>query len=133
MNRAVVARLEGRVSEDELRAAVKAHLKDLGFRARRNGTHLVAVHPDGRRFVVEPKSDDGPLGPQQVTSFHGAIGELVQGMDDPGTTYALALPVNPQFRGLVVGLPRHARERLGLAVFWVERHAGELRVSLDVP
>ncbi len=69
--------------------------------------------------MIEAKAEV-KLQPQQANYFLGALGELIQRMDDPGANYALALPDNRQYRGLVGRLPEYAVERLGLVVFWVD-------------
>lgn len=69
------------------------------------------------------------LQPQQVNYFLGTLGELVQRMDDPDTTYGLALPDNRQYRGLVSRLPSLARDRLGLRVLFVSLSFGRLGVT----
>jgi hypothetical protein len=46
-------------------------------------------------------------------------------------SYGIALPDNRQYRGLVNRLPALAKERLGLAVFWVSRERDELIVEVD--
>jgi hypothetical protein len=43
-------------------------------------------------------------------------------MNDPHARYALALPDNPRYRGIVRRLPDLARQRLDLTVFFVHRH-----------
>lgn len=65
---------------------------------------------------------------QQVNYFLGALGELVQRMDDPSATYGLALPDNRQYRGLVSRLPALAVQRLGLVFYLVARSSDGLRV-----
>lgn len=99
---------------------MKAHLEGEGFVvtvawARTRGADIVAARP-GARLVLEAKGEV-LLHPQQVNYFLGALGELVQRMDDPDSAYGLALPDNRQYRGLVSRLPTFGRERLGLRVF----------------
>lgn len=125
------------LTEDEVKKALDDHLTALGFEVmvawgKAKGIDVDAQHADGRRIVVEAKGEVGHNGAQQANYFLGALGELVQRMDDPNAAYALALPANKQYRGLVQRLPRHARERLGLAVFWVSRDRGTLKVEADL-
>ncbi|MDP9070479.1 MAG: MarR family transcriptional regulator [Actinomycetota bacterium] len=120
------------ISEDEVKEAVKAHLEAQSFEVtvawgRTRGADIVATRP-GARWVLEAKGEV-LLQPQQVNYFLGALGELVQRMDDPDTTYGLALPDNRQYRGLVSRLPSFARHRLGLRVFFVSRSFGRLEVT----
>jgi hypothetical protein len=123
------------LTEDEVKAAVRAHLAVRGFEVaiawgRVRGIDIDARHPDGLRYVIEAKAEVA-LQPQQVNYFIGALGELVQRMDDPDATYGLALPDNRQYRGLVSRLPALARRRLGLVVFWVRRDADGFHVNVD--
>ncbi len=125
-----------RITEDEVKAAVEAHLREEGFRVqvawgRTRGIDIEAVHQDGRRCVIEAKAEVGTAGPQQVNYFLGMLGELLQRMDDPNATYGIALPDNRQYRGLVDRLPLVAKARLGLVVFWVSRAGGELHVTVQ--
>ncbi|MGQ0521285.1 MAG: MarR family transcriptional regulator [Actinomycetota bacterium] len=120
------------LSEEQVKEAVKVHLEAQGFIvnvawARVRGPDIVATRPNSR-LVLEAKGEV-LLQPQQVNYFLGALGELVQRMDDPDSTYGLALPDNPQYRGLVSRLPAFARNHLGLRVFFVSRSLGQLKVT----
>ncbi len=120
------------LAEDDVKKAVKAYLESQGYDvtvawARTRGIDIVATRP-GSRLVLEAKGE-AVLQPQQVNYFLGALGELVQRMEDPDTTYGLALPDNKQYRGLVSRLPSFARERLGLRVFFVSQSLGKLTVT----
>lgn len=121
------------LSEDEVKEAVRRWLTGQGFTVevafgRQRGIDVEAKHPDGRRWVIEAKaavtSDQ-----QQGNYFLGALGELLQRMDDPDAIYALALPSNRRYRGLVRRLPRLAKQRLGLVVIWVDPGAGSPTVA----
>jgi biotin operon repressor len=121
------------LTEDEVKAAVLQHLEERGWTVtvawgRARGADIVA-HRQGERLVLEAKGEVG-LQPQQVNYFLGALGELLQRMDDPHATYGLALPDNRQYRGLVGRLPLVAIERLGLVVYFVERAQGGYRVEV---
>jgi hypothetical protein len=112
------------ISEDEIKAAIRDHLVARGFHVevrwgRDRGIDITASGPNGR-WVIEAKGEvNSPQ--QQGNYFLGALGELVQRMDDPHARYALALPDNPRYRGLVSRLPTLARQRLNLTVFFVTR------------
>lgn len=116
-----------RLTEDEIKAAVKQHLEEQGWTVRFawGGQHGVDIEAnrDGQRLLLEAKGE-APAGPQQVNYFLGAIGELVQRMSDADARYGLALPDHRQYRGLVERLPAVARERLRLVVYFVERTPG---------
>jgi biotin operon repressor len=112
------------LTEDEVKAAVRDHLTAAGYAVtvrwgRERGIDIDARRAGGR-WIIEAKGEVA-LQPQQVNYFLGALGELVQRMDDPKARYALALPENRQYRGLVDRLPRLARQRLPLDVFFVRR------------
>lgn len=124
-----------RITEDEVKEAVRAYLAGRGFDVavawgRVRGIDIDARHPDGRRYVIEAKAEVGKNGPQQVNYCLGMLGELVQRMDDAHACYGIALPSNRQYRGLVDRLPALAKQRLQLAVFWVSRQAETLTVEV---
>lgn len=86
----------------------------------------------GERLVIEAKGEVA-LNPQQHNYFLGALGELVQRMDDPNARYGLALPKNRQYHGLVDRLPNLAKQRFRFFVYWVERGPAGPRVTTDKP
>lgn len=121
-----------RITEDEVKAAVLQHLEAAGWRVavawdRERGADIIATRGN-ERLVLEAKGE-APAGPQQVNYFLGALGELIQRMDDPDAEYGLALPGHRQYRGLVDRLPDVAVSRLGLHVLYVVREDGELVVE----
>jgi hypothetical protein len=124
------------ITEDEVKGAVRDRLVAEGFDVtvawgREPGIDLIARHTDGRCFIIEAKAEKGVAGAQQHNYFVGMLGELVQRMTDPDATYAIALPMNRQYRGLVDRLPALARERLGLQIFWVARTEDGFRVTME--
>ena len=126
----------GLLSEDDVKVAVKQHLEERGYEVvvrwgRERGIDIDARGIDGR-WVIEAKGEVA-LQPQQVNYFIGALGELVQRMDDPEANYGLALPDNRQYRGLVARLPQLAFHRLKLTVFFVRRDNERLRVTVERP
>ena len=127
-----------RIVEDDVKEAVRAYLVSRGFQVtvawgRTRGIDIDARHADGRRYVIEAKGEVGQSGPQQVNYFLGALGELVQRMDDPHARYGIALPRNRQYGGLIDRLPTLAKDRLRLDVFWVVRDDGQLKVEVADP
>ena len=78
-------------------------------------------HPRQRRRGTLGGGSEGAVASdqQQGNYFLGALGELVQRMDDPNARYALALPDNRRYRGLVARLPELARLRLNLTILFV--------------
>lgn len=113
-----------KLTEDEVKAAVKAQLEAEEWTVRvawgRERGIDIEARRAGERLLIEAKGE-APPGPQQVNYFLGALGELVQRMDDPTARYGLALPGHRQYRGLVERLPRVARDRLHLVVYFVGR------------
>lgn len=110
------------MTEDDVKRAVSAHFLALGLQVdvrwgRDRGVDVLA-YGNGQRWVVEAKGEVAS-DQQQGSYFLGALGELVQRMDDPSARYALALPDNRRYRGLVSRLPRLAREQLRLTVLFV--------------
>lgn len=127
----------GLLTEDEVKAAVKEDLVARGYDVevawgRSPGVDIVARRNDDR-LLVEAKGEAANP-PQQVNYFLGAIGELVQRLDDPDARYGLALPDHRQYRGLVTRLPRLAWSRLRLVVLFVRRADDGFRVEwVDPP
>jgi hypothetical protein len=69
------------VSEDEVKAAVKAYLEELGYQVsvawgRTPGIDIEATGPAGR-FLIEAKGEVASQ-PQKTNYFLGALGELLQ-------------------------------------------------------
>lgn len=120
------------LTEDEVKAAVKEDLVARGYEVevawgRAPGVDIVARRHDGR-ILLEAKGEAANP-PQQVNYFLGAIGELVQRLDDPDARYGLALPDHRQYRGLVTRLPHLAWTRLHLVVLFVRRVDGAFEVE----
>ena len=118
--------------EDEVKTAVRDHLQAQGYKVTvaeldQHGVDIEATK-DSDRILIEAKGE--VLRPQQQGNyFLGALGELIQRMDDPGARYGLALPNNKRYRGLVENLPALARERLDLVVYMVSRSADGFAVT----
>jgi hypothetical protein len=113
-----------RITEDEVKRAVAAHLEAQGYTVQVAWGGTRGIDIDARRgserIVLEAKAEVA-LQPQQVNYFLNVLGELVQRMDDPEARYGLALPDNRQYRGLVGRLPAYARDRLRLLVFFARQ------------
>lgn len=137
VERAAPTTSTGLLTEDEVKAAVKEDLVARGYDVevawgRSPGVDIVARRNDGR-LMLEAKGEAANP-PQQVNYFLGAIGELVQRLDDPDAQYGLALPDHRQYRGLVTRLPRLAWTRLRLVVLFVRRVDGGFEVEwVDPP
>ena len=120
---------------DEVKEAVRALLVSDGYEVRvawgrERGIDIVATRAEPpSRLVIEAKGE-AALQPQQVNYFLGALGELLQRMDDPHAGYGLALPDNRQYRGLVDRLPPLVWTRLSLMMFFVRRLPNGYEVEL---
>lgn len=114
------------LSEDEVKAAVKAHLELEGWQVQVAWGHERGIDIAARRGhdvqMIEAKGEAANP-PQQANYFIGALGELVQRLADPVAAYGLALPDNQQYRRLVDRLPPLVRARLNLVVYFVDRGA----------
>lgn len=111
------------ITEDDVKRTLADKLRRDGWTVdirwgRERGIDLDARR-GSERLIIEAKGQAN-AGPQQANYFLGAMGELVQRMNDPAARYAVAFPDHPQYRGLVSRLPSLARERLRLEVFFVD-------------
>jgi hypothetical protein len=108
--------------EDLVKTAVAKHLEALGYKVKLIMGKAPGIDIDARRvderLVLEAKGE-AALNAQQVNYVLGALGELLQRMDDPAARYGLALPDNAQYRKLISGLPTLMRERLKFVAFFV--------------
>lgn len=124
------------VSEDEVKEAVRLYLERSGYKVvvawgRTRGIDIDAAK-DGDRIVIEAKGEVANP-PQQVNYFLGALGELVQRMNDPFARFGLALPDNRQYQGLASRLPALARQRLRLTFYFVKGNGDAWHVSEEGP
>jgi hypothetical protein len=132
--RTVPARPGQLLTEDEVKTAVKAHLEAEGYTVRvawgrEHGIDIEATRDNpANRLLLEAKGEVS-LQPQQVNYFLGALGELVQRMSDADAHYGLALPDNPQYRGLVRRLPALAWDRFSLVVLFARRDGTDYAVE----
>lgn len=119
------------LTENQIKRAVREHLIARGYRVHVAWGHTrdVDIHAerDGERLLLEAKGQVVRR-PQQSNDFLGALGELLQRMDDPDATYGLALPDQPQYRALVQRLPELIWDRLNLVVYFVSGTGDNLSV-----
>lgn len=117
--------LPPRLTEDEIKRAIAEFLLSEGYEIRNvawghtRGVDIEAAGPGGR-LLIEVKGD-AQTPQMQGNYFLGALGELLQRMDDANAIYAVGLPDNARFRGLVARFPDEARRRLGLWWIFVRR------------
>jgi len=119
------------LTENQVKRAVREHLIAQGYRVHVAWGHTreVDIHAerDGERLLLEAKGQVERR-PQQANDFLGALGELLQRMNDPDATYGLALPDHPQYRTLVARLPELIWDRLHLVVYFVSGPGEQLTV-----
>ena len=125
-----------RITEDEVKEAVRSHLSTWGFDVavawgRVRGIDIDARHPDARRYIIEAKAEVGTNGPQQVNYFLSMLGELVQRMDDADASYGIALPANRRTVALSTAFPHWPSKGSGSQCFWVSRDDDTLNVQVD--
>lgn len=111
------------LSEDDLKRFLEQHLVAAGWTVKvlwghERGIDVVATRGE-EHLIVECKGE-APSQQQETSYFLGSLGELVQRITVPDAQYALALPDNRRFRGLVSRLPQLARHRLRLGIFFVD-------------
>ena len=121
------------LSEDAIKSVLEGWLMRSGWtavrvaRARAPGVDVEALRGT-ERWLIEVKGH-GSLSAMRVNYFLGALGELLQRMDDPAARYSICLPDLPQFRSLWERLPSLAKERLTLTALFVS-DVGEVRYSV---
>jgi hypothetical protein len=120
------------LSEAEMKRALVTWLRATGWTvdgvawAKSHGVDIDASR-NGERLLIEVKGR-GSRPEMRVNYFLGALGELLQRMDDPSAEYAVGLPELPQFRGLWMRLPDLAKRRLKLIALFVNE-LGEVAVA----
>lgn len=85
---------------------------------------IACVDTHGKRWVIEAKGETSDTG----LDFRTDLGQLIQGMDDPGTHYALAMPDTVKFERQRQQVPPWVRAALGLSWILVNE-SGELTVQ----
>lgn len=110
------------VSEDEVKAAIKAWLEADGWAVevawgRKHGVDIVARRGK-ERWLIEAKGC-GSRQAMRVNYFIAMLGELLQRMDDPDARYSIAMPDMKQFRGLWDRLPELAKQRVQVTALFV--------------
>lgn len=128
MPRPSMASPEHELQEDEVKEHLRTFLETGGWRTtiaqgKVHGIDIEAFR-ERSRWIIEVKGC-GSLNPMRVNYFLGALGELLQRMNDPGAKYSVAFPDLAQFRRLWERLPRLAKERTGITCLFV-RADGEI-------
>lgn len=110
------------LSEDDVKSLIVGWLEKDGWHAtvawgRQHGVDIEATKLKSR-WLIEAKGT-GSSNPMRVNFFLGAIGEIIQRMDDDNAEYSIAFPNISQFRNLWARLPRQAKARTMLTVIFV--------------
>lgn len=110
------------LAEDTIKQVLKAWLENSGWVVdvrwgKTRGCDVVALRGQDR-WLIEVKGL-GSSQPMNVNYFLGALGEILQRMDDAAARYSICLPDTKQFQGLWDRLPELAKERLGLTAIFV--------------
>lgn len=119
-------------SEDDVKRILEEWLVPRGWKVRiawghDPGTDIVATR-NHERWLIEVKGE-GSRNAMRVNYFLGALGEILQRMEDPTAKYSIAFPDLQQFRNLWKKLPSLARTRIGVTALFVS----ESREVAEVP
>ena len=110
------------LSEDDVKRMLEKWLIDKGWQVRIAWGHErgidIEASKDKLLWIIEVKGS-GSLQPMRVNYFLGALGELLQRMNNPDASYSIAFPDIQQFRGLWDRLPDLAKLRTGITVLFV--------------
>lgn len=119
------------LSEDDIKKSLERWLIDDGWQVQVAAGHDHGVGIDARKgnlkWIIEVKGS-GPLQPIRVNYFLGALGELLQRMDEADVSYSIAFPDIPQFRGLWERLPALAKKRIEISVLFVDAEGKVVRM-----
>lgn len=105
-------------NEGFVQSAIEAFFRAGGFEVGEHRTiDLVCSHPvSGVKWRVEAKGLTSAVG----LDFRTGLGQLIQGMEEPGVEYALAVPDIPQFRKQVRAVPTRVVEALKIHWLFVQ-------------
>jgi hypothetical protein len=123
----------GLLKEDEVKAAVRDSLVAEGYEVTVAWGHERGIDIEARsvakRILIEAKGEEA-LQPQQVNYFLGALGELVQRLDDPEASSSAGLWPNHMEASLVcnaMSMALAARRRAPGLLFHSDRRSIERR------
>ena len=86
---------------------------------------FACVDAQAERWVIEAKGETSDTG----LDFRTGLGQLIQGMSDPRTRYALAMPDTPKFERQRKRVPEWVRAALGIHWILVEESGAVAVVS----
>lgn len=123
---------EFQLQKDSVKEFLRNYLEANAWKAAvvQGGAHGIDIDAKRgqERWIIEVKGC-GSLNPMRVNYFLGALGELLQGMSDPGARYSIAVPDLPQFRGLWNRLPPLAKQKTGISCLFVRADGNVEEVS----
>lgn len=105
-------------NEGFVQGAIEAFFRAGGFDVGKHRTiDLVCSHPfSGVEWSVEAKGLTTAVG----LDFRTGLGQLIQGMEEPGIEYGLAVPDIPRFRKQVFAVPSWVVETLRIHWLFVQ-------------
>lgn len=114
-------------NEGFVHAAIQAHFRRAGYDqvAGGNVDFSFVRESDGTSWLIEAKGETAARG----TDFQTGLGQLLQRMKEPSTTYALALPNTPEFVTLCSSVSLWVRARLGIHWLWVAENGAVVVVA----
>jgi hypothetical protein len=123
---------EFHLQEDSIKEFLRTHLEAREWKVAivQGGAHGIDIDAKRgeERWIIEVKGC-GSLNPMRVNYFLGALGELLQRMNDPEARYSIAVPDLPQFRGLWNRLPSLAKQKTGISCLFVRADGNVEEVS----
>jgi len=115
------------LSEDDVKKALERYLVKQNWAlkiawGKARGIDIEATKGPSR-WLIECKGT-GSRPPMFNNYFLGAIGELLQRMNDPSAKYSLAFPEHKKFRRLWDELPLHIKSKLGITALFISKSGG---------
>jgi hypothetical protein len=112
------------LSEDEVKRHLEKWLIASGWQPQVAWGRQPGVDIQARKasalWLIEVKGS-GSLSAMRVNYFLGALGELLQRMDNPAASYSIAFPDLQQFRRLWDRLPALAKQRMQVTALFVDQ------------
>jgi len=114
--------------EAEVKQILVKYLQGKGYQVRTEVlvssgmVDIVGASPDGSQIMIEVKGEDAGGYTSAEMNFQMGVGQIISRMTDPGSDYALAIPMTGDFKRVLkkykgsIGF-----ERLGLLFFVVHR------------
>lgn len=114
--------------EAEVKQILVKHLQGKGYQVRTEVlvssgmVDIIGASPDGSQIMIEVKGEDAGGYNSAEMNFHMGVGQIISRMTEPGSDYALAVPMTGDFtRVLKKYKGSFGFERLGLLFLVVQR------------